>query len=248
MFCVKIFLFCKKVVCLLDIGNYFLQIFMTFLRGKEDHLNAIPYFNFLVFIWKFTLGVSGWVAVVSDPCDPMDGSPPGPSVHGISQARVLAGMPFPSPRDLPNSGIKTTSPAWQVDFSLLNHQGSPYPWCAFSHSVVSNSLQPYNCSLLGFSSYRTLQARILEWVAISPSRGSSQPSDQIHISCVSCIAGKFLVGMFCLFWFLLIYFFNWRIIALQNFVFLRKLLFYIFDHLSCPACFCLEFCFSSKCR
>ena len=33
------------------------------------------------------------------------------------------------------------------------------------------------------------QARILEWVAISYSRGSSQPRDQ---NCVSCIAGGFL--------------------------------------------------------
>ena len=31
-----------------------------------------------------------------------------------------------------------------------------------------------------------LQARILEWVAISSSRGSSQCRDQTHISCVSC--------------------------------------------------------------
>ena len=31
------------------------------------------------------------------------------------------------------------------------------------------------------------QARILEWVAISSSRGTSQPRDQTHISCISCI-------------------------------------------------------------
>jgi len=33
-----------------------------------------------------------------------------------------------------------------------------------------------------------LQARILEWVAMPSSRGSSQPRDQIQ---VSCIAGRF---------------------------------------------------------
>ena len=32
-----------------------------------------------------------------------------------------------------------------------------------------------------------LQARILEWVAMPSSRGSSQPRDLIHISYVSCI-------------------------------------------------------------
>ena len=40
-------------------------------------------------------------------CDPLDCSPPGCSVHGISQARIL--LPFPSPRDLPNPGIKPMS-------------------------------------------------------------------------------------------------------------------------------------------
>ena len=33
--------------------------------------------------------------------------------------------------------------------------------------------------------------RILEWVAISSSRGSSQPRDRTQISCISCIAGGF---------------------------------------------------------
>ena len=34
------------------------------------------------------------------------------------------------------------------------------------------------------SVHRTLQARILEWVTISSSRGSSQPRGQTHISCI----------------------------------------------------------------
>ena len=43
----------------------------------------------------------------------------------------------------------------------------------------------------GSSVQGILQARILEWVAISSSRGSSRPSDPTHISCVPCIAGGF---------------------------------------------------------
>ena len=39
----------------------------------------------------------------------------------------------------------------------------------------------------GFSVHGILQARILEWVAMPSSRGSSQPRDQTHISYVSCI-------------------------------------------------------------
>ena len=36
-----------------------------------------------------------------------------------------------------------------------------------------------------------LQARILEWVAMSSSRGSSQSKDCMWVSCVSCFAGGF---------------------------------------------------------
>ena len=36
-----------------------------------------------------------------------------------------------------------------------------------------------------------LRARILEWVAMSSSRGSSQPRDQTHVSSVSCIGRWF---------------------------------------------------------
>ena len=46
---------------------------------------------------------------------------------------------------------------------------------------------PMDYSLPGSSVQGILQARILEWVAISSSRGSSQPRDQTYISYVSCI-------------------------------------------------------------
>ena len=57
-----------------------------------------------------------------------------------------------------------------------------------SHLVVSDSCDPMVCSLPGSSVHGILQARILEWVAISFSRGSSQSRNQTH---VSCIAGRF---------------------------------------------------------
>ena len=41
---------------------------------------------------------------------------------------------------------------------------------------------PMDCSLPGSSVHGILQARILEWVAISFSRGSSQPRDQTWVS------------------------------------------------------------------
>ena len=47
---------------------------------------------------------------------------------------------------------------------------------------------PMDCSLPGSSVHGILQARILEWIAIPFSRGSSRPSNWTYIS---CIAGRF---------------------------------------------------------
>ena len=49
-------------------------------------------------------------------------------------------------------------------------------------SVVSH---PMNCSSPSSSVHEIFQARILEWVAIFYSRGSSRPRDWTRISCVS---------------------------------------------------------------
>ena len=57
-----------------------------------------------------------------------------------------------------------------------------------SHSVVPTPCDPVDCSLPGYFVHGILQARILEWVAISFSRGSSWP--RYHTR-VSCIAGRF---------------------------------------------------------
>ena len=48
-------------------------------------------------------------------CNSMDCSPPGSSVWGILQARILEWVVIPSPRDLANPGIEPGSPALQAD-------------------------------------------------------------------------------------------------------------------------------------
>ena len=53
--------------------------------------------------------MGGLVKVVSDCCDPMDCSPPGSSILGILQARILAWVAMPSSRG--NPGIEPVSPA-----------------------------------------------------------------------------------------------------------------------------------------
>ena len=51
---------------------------------------------------------------------------------------------------------------------------------------------PMGCNMPGFPVYRILQARILEWVAMPSSRGSSHPSDRTRVSCVSCVGRQVL--------------------------------------------------------
>ena len=54
-------------------------------------------------------------------------------------------------------------------------------WSEVAQSCLT-LCKPVDCSLPGSSVYGILQARILEWVTISFSRGSSQPRDQTRVS------------------------------------------------------------------
>ena len=63
-------------------------------------------------------------------------------------------------------------------------------FCNFDECVliyVGLFCNPLDCNLLGSSVRGIFQARILKWVAISSSRGSSQPRGQTCVSCVSYI-------------------------------------------------------------
>ena len=65
------------------------------------------------------------------------------------------------------------------------------------HDVCSDAqsrltlCDPMDSSPPGSSVHEISQARILDWVAISSSKGSSQTRDQTCVSCGSCIAGGF---------------------------------------------------------
>ena len=59
-------------------------------------------------------------------CDPMDCSPPGSFVHGISQARIqFPKLPFPSLGHIPRPGIKPMSPALAEGFFTSQPPGKP---------------------------------------------------------------------------------------------------------------------------
>ena len=101
---------------------------------------------------------------------------------------------------LPNAAFRQGCPATTGSFrhdnpTAGNHGGHVYlyslspPECPPMHmcSVGRShwlSWDCMDCGLPGFSVHGILQARILEWVAISSSRGSSRARDGTRVSCL----------------------------------------------------------------
>ena len=130
-------------------------------------------------------------------CDPIDGSPPGSSVSGILQARILewVAISFSSAWKWILK-VKSLSPVWRfttpwtvayqaplsMGFSRQKYwSGLPCPSPIASYASAAKSLQlcPTLCNSIdgrppGSSVPGILQPRILEWVAISFSRIKSR--------------------------------------------------------------------------
>ena len=65
---------------------------------------------------------------------------------------------------------------------------------SLAHPVMSDFCDFLDCSPPGSSVHGIPQTKILGWVAIFFSRGSSQLRDQTCVSCISCIAGRFFTS------------------------------------------------------
>ena len=65
------------------------------------------------------------------------------------------------------------------------------PWCVLAQSNLT-LCDRMDSGPPGSSVHGILQVRILEWGAISSSRGSSRPRDKIPISCISCVGSWIL--------------------------------------------------------
>ena len=106
---------------------------------------------------------------------------------------------------------KTIAPFWQMGWK--SHLSTDIFICVPVQSLQSFLIlcNPVDCSLPGSSVYGIFEARILEWVAIPFSRGSSGPRDLTCIFCGSCIAGRFfateLLGKFIIYSYFL--YFQW---------------------------------------
>ena len=129
-------------------------------------------------------------------CNPMDHSPPGSSVHGISQARMLDWVATCFSRESSQLRDQTKSPALAGGFFTTEPPGKPIRFCVCVCVCVC-VLVAQSCrtlcysmdnSLADSSVHGILQARILERVDFPFSRRSSQFRDRTW---VSCIAGRF---------------------------------------------------------
>ena len=104
-----------------------------------------------------------WAQLCLTLCHPVDCSPQGSSVHGISQKEYWSGLPCPHPGDLSDPGINLLSPvapALYVDslplsqvcgyqqIVLINHEDSPWmeDYFVFFSSLVA--LLPLGPNLL----------------------------------------------------------------------------------------------------
>ena len=78
--------------------------------------------------------------------------------------------------------------AWGLNIQwLLGSTNGLLVWLCIRIQLLQSCLtlcNPMDCSPLGFSVHGILQSRILEWVAMPSSRGSSWPRDRTCISCL----------------------------------------------------------------
>jgi len=102
------------------------------------------------------------------PCDPLDYNTPESSVHGIFQARILVWVAiFPSPGDISvRNRTQFSSIAGRILFHL-SHQRSPFKPPAAAAAKSLQSCDPIDSSPPGSPIPGILQARTLEWIAIS---------------------------------------------------------------------------------
>ena len=105
----------------------------------------------------------------------MDCSLPRSSIHGIFQARVLErnrrvlgtrALPFPSPGDLPNPGIKPRSPALQADTlpsELPGKLATVLDSAEFRKMLITNLFLNWYC-LQEETAIRHFTAEITPWI------------------------------------------------------------------------------------
>ena len=153
---------------------------MEYFSTEYSAENDFELWNICVFMKRRVLS-HVWLFVA-----PWTVAPQAALVHGIFQARILEWFAVPSSRrsSWPRDGtcvscvsrrFLTTSATWEAPWADMRK------WKPLTHLTL--------CDPMDYTVRGILQARILEWVAMPSSRGSSKTRDQTQIF---HIAGGFL--------------------------------------------------------
>ena len=106
---------------------------------------------------------------------------------------IIQGRFFPDWCSLPGAWGNIKS-SWKCHFP----QNTKCVCVCLVKKLCPSLCEPMDGSPPGFSVHEIFQARILEWVAISYSKGSSRPRGQTWVSCISCIGRRILYS--CTIW------------------------------------------------
>ena len=117
-----------------------------------------------------------------------------PPSMGSSRQEYWSGVPLPSPNEQ-EVPLKEKACGIRRELACIAIPTSSHEGLHVSAKSLQKCPTLYNsmdCSLPDSSDHGIPQARILEWVAMSSSRGSSQPRDQTHVSYISGIGRRVL--------------------------------------------------------
>ena len=103
---------------------------------------------------------------------------------GIGDVRILTPILTTLPANQVNQTHDLTLSSTTAMPNIITYAILNLSQCSVA-SVVLDSSQPYDCGPPGSSVHGILQARILEWVATSFSKGSFWTRDRTHVSYVS---------------------------------------------------------------
>ena len=133
--------FIYHTICLNFLNSFYCEILWTL-----TYLSVLKVFMYCVLKSDVAAAAAKSLQSCSTPCDPIDGSLPGPAIPGILQARTLKWVAISF----------SNAWKWKVKVKSLSRVWLfTTPWTA------------------GSSVHGILQARILEWVAMPSSRRSS---------------------------------------------------------------------------
>ena len=116
-----------------------------------------------------------------DSCDPKNCSPPGSSVHEVSQERILEWVSISSCRRYSWFRNWTQISCLAGEFFTTEPSGKTIDHLKMKMKVAHSCW--ILCDHVDCTVHEIIQARILEWVSHPFSWGSSQPRDWTQVSC-----------------------------------------------------------------